>query len=183
MATNSTGAGVSFGNYAVTSFGIPTNGSSSLWQFDTNGFNQIGGDRNSYSDFNSMVHEITNNVWSLLVTNATITNVYYFAVALNISSNDLPKVLITAPLDGAVNVTNQPTFTWQGPANYSSLVVSEFNTSQSLPTGQTSWLSTRVLYQGHNNFNVDYVSNSITAAVASVPTNSLAQLFSGWVST
>jgi hypothetical protein len=183
LRTNSTGANVTFGNYAVASFGIPTNGSSSFWQYDVNGFNQTDGDRNNYSDFNSMVHEITNGVWSLFVTNATITNVYHFKVALNISSNNLPKVLITAPLDGAVNVTNQPMFIWQGPTNYSSLVVSEFNTSQSLPVSQTSWLSTRVLYQGPNNFNVEYLSNSITAAVASIPTNSLSQTFSGWVST
>jgi hypothetical protein len=183
LATNSVGANVSFGNYALTSFGIPTNGSSSFWQYDSSGFNQTGGDRNSYGDFNTMAHEITNGVWSLFVTNATITNIYYFRVALNISSNGLPKVLITAPLDGAVNVTNQPVFTWQGPGNYSSLAVSEFNLNQSLPASQTSWLSTRMLYQGPNSFNVEYMSNSTTAAVASVPTNSLAQPFSGWVST
>ena len=183
LSTNSTGANVSFGNYYVASYGIPTNGSSSLWQYDTNGFNQIGGVRYSYGDFNSMVHEITNGVWSLFVTNATITNTYFFAVNVNLNSNGLPKVMVTFPAYGSANVTNQPTFTWVGPANYSLLTVSEYNNSVSLPVSQTDWPSSQVLYEGLNDFNVDYVSNSTTAVVASIPTNSLSQPFSGWDST
>lgn len=181
LGTNSSGANVSFGDYYVTSPGIPTNGSSSFWHYDANGFNQTDGFRNSYGDFNSMVHELTNGNWSLFITNATITNVYHFSVQVNLNSNSLPKVQIT-PAYGAVDVSNQPTFTWQGPANYSSLTVSEFNTSQILPVSQTSWFSSRVLNDGPNYFSVNYVSNSTTVVVASVPTNRLSQTFSGWIS-
>jgi hypothetical protein len=186
LNTNTTAPSVPFGSYYLTSFGIPTNGSSSQWQYDTNGFYRAGsyGTRNSYGDYNSMLHELTNGLWTLYVTNSTATNVYHFTVKVNITSNDLPKVLVTYPANGAVNVTNQPTFAWQGPSNYSTLVVGDFNNNNlSLPVTQTNYTDPLTLYQGLNTFNIDYQSNSVTAAVASTPTNALLQPFSGWVST
>src|SRR5450631_768236 len=53
LNTNSTPPNVSFGDYYVTSLDAPTNGSSALYHFDTNGFNQIGGSTWGYGDFNS----------------------------------------------------------------------------------------------------------------------------------
>ncbi len=163
----------------------PTNGSSSQWQYDNTGFNQVGAGnvRNSYGDYNSMLHELTNGLWTLYVTNSTATNVYHFAVKVNINSNGLPKVVVTYPPNGAVNVTNQPTFTWQGPTNYSTLNVSDFNNGLSLPVTQTNYTDPLPLYQGLNTFNINYQSNSVTAVVASTPTNALLQPFSGWIST
>jgi hypothetical protein len=186
LNTNTSAPSVPFGSYYVTSSDIPTNGSSSQWQYDTNGFNRAGsyGTRYSYGDYNSMLHELTNGLWTLYVTNSTATNVYHFAVKVNINSNGLPKVVVTYPPNGAVNVTNQPTFAWQGPTNYSTLVVGDFNNNNlSLPVTQTNYIDPLPFYQGLSTFNIDYQSNSVTAAVASTPTNALLQPFSGWVST
>ena len=182
LNTNSAAPSVPFGDYFVTSFGYPTNGSSSLYHFTTNGFNQAGGGSYGYGDFDGMMHELTNNLWSIFVTNTVTTNVYRFAVTANVKSNDFPYVNITFPADGAVNVTNRPTYTWHGPTNYSDLVLYYYNNSPYLPVTQTSLLSS-VLYQGLNSVTAHYDSNSTTAVVSSVPTNNAAQAISSWVST
>lgn len=183
LNTNSSALSVPFGDYYITSSGYPTNGSSALYHFDTNGFNQSGGSSWGYGDFDGMRHELTNATWSIFVTNSVTTNVYHFAVTANITSNDLPYVSITSPANGAVNVTNRPTFTWHGPTNYNNLVVYYFNNANTLPVTQTSLLSPTVLYLGMNNFTAHYDSNSTTAVVSSVPTNIASQPISSWVST
>ena len=182
MTTNTSGATVPFGDYYVTSFSHPTNGAWQSYRFDTNGFNFTGGGNYGYGDFDGMRHELTNGTWSISVTNAASTNIYHFTVRVNISSNDLPLVAITSPTNGAVNVTSQPTYTWQGPTNYSDLVLYYYNNSPYLPVTQTSQLSS-VLYQGLNSVTAHYDSNSTTAVISSVPTNSAAQPISSWVST
>lgn len=182
LNTNNTGASALFGDYFIASYGYPTNGSSTLYRFDANGFNQISGGSSGYGDFDGMRHELTNGLWSLSVTNATSTNVYRFKVTVNISSNDLPYVNILFPTDGSLNVTNHPTFHWTGPTNYNNLIVYQGPNSATLPPTQTNWLGP-VLHQGLNGFTPHYDSNSTTAVVASLPTNNAAQSVSGWVST
>jgi hypothetical protein len=183
LTTNNTAPNVTFGDYFIASFGYPTNGSSALYRFDTNGFSQVTGGSYGFGDFDGMIHELTNAPWSIYVTNSVTTNVYRFAVTANIGSNDLPYVNITFPTDGALNVTNQPTFTWQGPTNYNNLIVYTGSRSATLPVTQTSLLSPSVLYQGFNSVTPHYDSNSTTAVVASVPTNNAAQAIASWVST
>ena len=183
LNTNSTPPNVSFGDYYIASYGSPTNGSSALYRFTTNGFNQSGGGTYGYADFDGMMHELTNGTWSISVTNSVTTNVYRFAVTANIASNSLPAVAVTFPTNGAVNITNQPQFTWQGPTNYNNLVVYYYNSSAILPVTQTSLLSSVVLYQGINNFTAHYDSNSTTDVVASVPLDNDSQPISSWVST
>jgi RHS repeat-associated protein len=189
LSTNTTPPNVSFGDYYVTSPGFPTNGATALYHFDTNGFNQVGGGAGGFSlfdapDFNSsFIKSLTNGQWSIFVTNSTTTNVYYFTVTANIDSNSLPNVVITFPTNGAVNVTNQPTFTWQGPTNYSDLVVYEGNNSPYLPVTQTSWTSPSALYQGINNFTAHYDNYSTTAVVSSIPLDNDSNPISSWVST
>jgi len=179
LVTNTAPPSVPFGDFSLTSFGIATNGSSSQWHYDTNGLNQTGGIRNSYGDFNSMVHELTNGFWSLYVTNSASTNVYNFGVKVNITSNDLPKVFFTLPASGAVAVTNQPTYAWSGPTNYSSSSLYSYNTyfSLSLPPTQTTQVSPVVVRQGLNIINVDFMSNSLTALSITSPTNGSGKVY------
>lgn len=95
LGTNGTPPTLPFGDYFVTSPGWPTNGSSALYQLDTNGFNQIGGGHYGFNVFDapdfsdSFVQNITNGKWSIFVTNAAVTDVYYFNVTVNIDSNSL----------------------------------------------------------------------------------------------
>jgi hypothetical protein len=182
LGTNSAAPSVPFGDYYITSPGYPTNGSSAFYHYDTNGFNQIGGGPYGYGDFDGMIQELTNSTWSISVTNSVTTNVYYFNVTPHIVSNDLPYVNILFPTNGAVNITNQPTYAWQGPTNYSSLVVYGYNFGNNLPVTQTSLPSPSVLYEGINSFTAHYDSNSTTAIVSSEPTNNSGPIFS-WDST
>ncbi len=164
LGTNTSGSSVPFGDYYVTSFGYPTNGAWQSYHFDTNGFNVTGAGNYGYGDFDGMRHELTNGTWSVFVTNSVTTNVYHFAVTANLVSNDLPFVTITSPANGAVNITNQPTYTWHGPTNYSDLVLYYYNNSPYLSVTQTSQLSS-VLYLGLNSVTAHYDSNSTTSVV------------------
>ena len=183
LTTNFTGATVPFGDYNVVSPGAPAVGASQLYHFDTNGFNYVSGYPNGYGDYNSMMHDLTNGNWTIYFTNSVMTNIYYFTVTPHISSNDLPVVSITSPPNGAVNVTNLPTFNWQGPTNYNGLVIYGFNFGINLPPSQTNVLSPRVLYQGANSFTVHYDSNSPVAVVSSVPVDNGSQPIGNWTST
>lgn len=181
LSTNATPPDISFGTYLLVSPEYPTNGLSVLYRFDVNGFNQIDGSPYAFfNDFASLTRGLTNGNWSILATNSVMTNVYTFAYTVNLVSNDLPPVTITFPADGAVNVTNLPTFAWQGPANFSELVVYGYNFGLGLPTSQTSLPSPSELYLGRNSFTVHYYSNSVTALVASVPRDLALQPLSSW---
>jgi len=183
LTTNSAPPNLPFGDYQLASPQSPTNGISPYqYHFDTNGFSQTGGFSWGYGDFASLMQGLTNGTWSIFVTNSVTTNVYRFEVTSSINSNDLPLVSFTFPTNGAVNITNRPTYTWSGPTNYGDLVLYYYNNSPYLPVTQTSQLSS-VLYQGFNSVTAHYDSNSTTAIVASVPTDDASQTISSWVST
>ena len=70
-----------------------------------------------HSDFDGMMHELTNGAWFIYVTNSVTTNVYQFTVTANIVSNDLPLVSSTFPITAVVSsVPNQPAYR-AGPTN------------------------------------------------------------------
>ena len=156
-------------------------------------FSQAGS--SSYGDLGSLSQELTNGNWTLLITNNTSTNQYSFTVSVTgVTSNMLAPVIVTFPTNGAVFITNAPTFTWQGPTNWlGTLNVNENfidtsgnnygEASASLPPGQTNWPCPVVIPNGTNNLSVDYQSNVTALIVAHTPTNNLLQPLSGWVST
>jgi hypothetical protein len=171
-----------YGTYNFASSDWPANGSFSLYQFDTNGFNQNTGGNYGYGDYDSMVHELTNGTWFLYVTNSVTTNVYTFTVTVNITSNDLPYVDITYPANGATGVPNNATFTWQGgPTDYGDLIAYQGGNSEFLPITQTSW-QPPTMPDGVQSFTPHYDSNSTTAVVSSQPVNSAHQSISSWSS-
>jgi uncharacterized repeat protein (TIGR03803 family) len=189
LGTNAAAPAVPFGNYLVVSPGWPTNGANALYHYDANGFNQVGGGSYGFADFDapdfndSFIKNITNGQWSIFVTNSAVTNVYYFTVTANIGSNSIPSVTIIYPPNNALNVTNQPTFLWQGgPTNYSDLVLYQGPNSAFLPVTQTSYFGFMAA-NGLDNFNVHYDHYSTTDVVSSVPLNGASQPLSSWVST
>jgi hypothetical protein len=183
LSTNATPPNLPFGTYQLASAGYPTNGYSALYRFDTNGFYQIDGyPYGFYNGFTSLVQGLTNGNWNIFATNSVTTNVYTFTITANLSSNDLPPVTIHFPMYGTTDVTNRPTFTWEGPATYSNLIVYYFNDADTLPVTQTSYLCPRVLYQGLNNLTVHYDNYPATALVASVPLDVASQPICSWVS-
>jgi uncharacterized repeat protein (TIGR03803 family) len=190
LGTNTASPAVPFGNYFVASPGYPTNPAYAQYHFDTNGFIQVGGS-SSYGfavfdapNFNdSFIQNITNGQWSIFVTNSAVTNVYHFTVTASIVSNSMPPVVVIYPPNNALNVTNQPTFLWQGgPTNYSDLMLYQDANNVGLPVTQTSYFGFTAA-SGLDGFNVHYDLFSSNAVVSSVPTNSASQPLSSWVST
>jgi uncharacterized repeat protein (TIGR03803 family) len=189
LGTNTAAPAVPFGNYFVTSPGWPTNGASALYHCDATGFNQVGGGNTGFAvfdapDFNSsFIQNITNGQWSIFVTNSAVTNVYHYTVTASIVSNSIPPVVVIYPPNNALNVTNQPTFLWQGgPTNYSDLVLYQGPNNTSVPVTQTSY-SGFTAASGPEGFTAHYDLFSTTAVVSSVPTNSASSSLSSWVST
>ena len=188
LNTNSTPPNVSFGDYFVVSPAWPTNGASGLFHFDTNGFNQTDGGNYSISLFDStnfnesLIQNLTNGQWTIFVTNAIATNAYHFKVTASITSNAIPLVSVIYPPNNALNVTNQPTYLWQGPTNYDEQVLYSPISGYVLPVNQQSF-SGDTLDAGLDNLTVDTYYQSSTGVVSSVPTNSAGTPLAGWVST
>ncbi|HKW27824.1 MAG TPA: kelch repeat-containing protein [Verrucomicrobiae bacterium] len=189
LGTNTAAPAVPFGDYFVASPGWPTNGASALFHCDATGFNQVGSGNYGFADFDapafndSFIQNITNGQWSIFVTNSVVTNVYHFSVTANISSNSMPSVAVIYPPNNALNVTNQPTFLWQGgPTNYTDLVLYQGPNNIVLPVTQTSY-SGFTAAAGLDSFNVHYDLFSTNAVVNSVPTNSASSPLSSWGST
>src|ERR1035437_4162444 len=69
--------------YFISSPQWPTNGSTRQYEMTTNGFNPnaLYGYENTYSDYASLMQQITNGTWTILFTNATTTNLYTFTVS------------------------------------------------------------------------------------------------------
>ena len=190
LTTNSTAPDAALGGYVISS---PTNAWSMSYQLTGAGLSYGTWIHfNEYSDFDPFLQQITNGNWTILVTNAVSTNLYTFTVSTTgFDSNSLLPVTITFPPYGAVNVTNNPTFTWQGPSAWSgSLYVEDNNDDYSFdqydypPTSQTSWSSPVTLPAGDNYFTAEYWGDDVSSSiVASTPSNNLSQAISGWVST
>ena len=146
LNTNNTLPNVSFGDYAVASPGWSTAGAYAQYHFDTNGFNLVNNPGTSFGSFdapdydNSFIQNLTNGLWSLFVTNGMVTNVYYFTVSASLDSNAISLVAITFPTNGEVGVPNNPAFTWQGPANFSDLVMYGPNFSRRPAPGANQFL-------------------------------------------
>ena len=194
METNSTLPAAPLGNYLIASPQQPTNGSWRQFEMTTNGFNFTGGGSSSYGDFDSVMQQITNGNWTILFTNATTTNHFRFTVsAPSMTSNLLPVLIVTVPTEGAILLTNQPTFAWQWPAGWgvnsdAFVFNNDFSFFQyaSLPEAQNTWFMSTPLPSGENvHFQLRYTTNyapPLFVATTPIETNS-AQPISGWIST
>lgn len=191
--TNSTLPAAALGTYLVNSPQQPTNGSWRQLELTTNGFNFIGGGSGIFSDFDSVMDQITNGNWTIVFTNATTTNYFQFTVsAPSMTSNMLPALVVTLPTEGATLPTTHPTFTWQWPDSWG--VNSDafvFNNSYSffqyasLPELQHTWFMATPLPVGENlHVQLRYTTNHPTPVfVATTPLNTnSAQPISGWIS-
>ena len=198
LTTNATPPAAPLGTYFIYSPQQPTNGSWRQLELTTDGMTTIAGGENNYGDYASVMQQITNGFWHIVVTNATSTNTYRFTVsAPNMSSNLLPFTTITFPAEGATQVTNQPTFTWEGP-NYwpttSYAAVYQFDDvynytfyqDTTVPASQTNWTIPVPIPAGTNTtFYVRTTTNWNTPLfIATTPLNTNdSQPIAGWAST
>jgi len=197
LSTNTTPPGFPAGDYQIASWQIPTNGSQLFYHATSTDFDYSGGGGNYYSDFNSFLYGITNQPWSIWVTNSTSTNHFTFQVTVTgLTSNVFGAPAdVTFPANNRLYVTNRPAFTWTGPAGWmGTLLVWDYwidtnggynyVDSTGLDPGTTSWTPSVILPDGTNTFTAYYDSNLTAGVVASTPTNTAGgQAISGWVST
>lgn len=119
LVTNNTPPLAQDGFYVISSPKRPVSGSWRRLELNGGDFQTLDGSESVSSSFASLMDEITNGFWNLTVTNSTATNTYQFRVNVgSIVSNCLPLVAITAPLNNATLVPNQPVFSWTGPVNW-----------------------------------------------------------------
>jgi hypothetical protein len=197
LYTNSTPPAAPLGAYFIYSPFYSTlqstNGSWREIEVSTNGAVSVDGTENPYPDFNSVMQQMTNGIWTMVFTNNTTTNTYTFTVsAPNMTSNMLPATVISYPSDGALNIPNQPTFTWQGPGSWSvnnNTYVYNYDFSffqyASLPSAQNNWTIPATIPNGINcTFYLDYVTNSAPLIfTTSTPLDSNSQPLQGWITT
>ena len=197
LSTDATPPDFPMGDYLIASPTFPANGTWMHYQATNNDINLTSIDNDTiYPDLISTLNAITNELWSIWVTNSTSTNQYQFQVtASTLTSNSFGDFAsISYPVNNALYVTNLPDFTWSGPTNWAGYLVPSvyfvdtndnynYVTSSSLSPNATNWTPSLPLPNGTNSFELDYGSNVTAFIVASTPTNNAAQAISGWVST
>jgi hypothetical protein len=192
LLTNATAPAAPLGTYIVSSPQWPTNGSSGQFQLTASGMSSGVYSEWGYGDLASVLTQITNGTWTILVTNATTTNLYTFKVnASNLSSNLFSTTIITFPADGAVILPSQTNFTWQGPTTWQArdpaqVYNNSYYRSTNVTAGQDSWNVDSSFPAGTNyTFSLFYQTNYASPLfVASTPlnTNNTQLPISGWAS-
>ena len=193
--TNATAPAAPYGDYFMVSPGYPSsNEVSALFHYDsTNGFGLQNAGYNYIYDFADIMGKLTNGNWTIYFTNLNTTNVtiYNFKVtAPGFTTNSIPNVFVTSPTNDATITNRNSTFTWQGPTNYDSLNVSLHTPNNSnpfqsatLPASQTSWSAPVTLPYGTNIFTPQYIKNSDSIFVVTIPRNASSNAISAWSST
>ncbi len=197
LNTNTTPPAFPVGDYEVASWEIPTNGSHLFFHATATSFDYTTGGGNYYHDFNAFLYGITNQPWSIWVTNATATNHFKFKISVTgLTSNVFGAyAAVRYPANNQQYISDLPQFTWTGPTNWAAAVqVSDYwidtngyynyVDSTTLVPGATNWTPSVLLPNGTNNFTVDYDSNLTATVVAAIPTNIIGgAAISGWIST
>jgi hypothetical protein len=193
LSTNNTGSDSTPITFDLAYSPLHTNGANSI---RTNFSSTFPGGAGAWviGDFNDFMQDMTNGLWTLILNVGDASqHTYSFTVsAANLDSNSLGNIVFTYPTNGAEDVTNQPTFTWQGPSGWDWLSVND-NTrtngndyqqaAQNLDPAQTSWPCPVALPDGTNTFHVDYTNNISAILVAHTPQDSLSNSLPGWLST
>ncbi len=164
-----------------------TSNSGAYAQLLPDGSNPYGG-ASFGDDYPAFIHDLT-NLWTLVITNLTTTNIYHFKFS-SFASNSLPLVTVLFPTNNATNVTNMPTFQWSGPTNYDNIYAQvadnngPFFEYSNLTTIQTNWTPSNPLPYGETyNFFPYYAHDASASVVSTTPTNNLGQALVGWTST
>ncbi|MDF7826333.1 hypothetical protein P4B35_20055 [Pontiellaceae bacterium B12227] len=125
---------------------------------------------NVFNTLEDVIAECQAGPWTLYYDRDTPEEkAFTFTVTLpTLSTNDLPPVSITSPVQGAVGVSPNPAYTWTGPTNYTSLRAFLYNEehggyidiSHSMPATTTSWTNAATAPEVTNRFFVTYNDHS-----------------------
>ncbi|HVU28166.1 MAG TPA: LamG domain-containing protein [Verrucomicrobiae bacterium] len=119
-----------------------------------------------------VLNEFTNGLWKIYINQDSPTQqVYSFQMSVaGLDTNLLPVVRVFSPTNGAVNVATNPVFYWNGPTNYSTLLVDLLSGPvATLPVTATNWPNAPTLNYGSDRFDVDYTSNNFPGVTFTTP--------------
>ncbi|WP_372847290.1 hypothetical protein, partial [Pontiella sp.] len=159
-------------------------------------FNEIcGGEQyiswhNAFTNLQEAIAECEAGPWTIYYDRDTPQEkTFTFNVsAPTLTTNDLPPVAITSPVQDAVGVSPNPAYTWTGPTNYTSLRAFLFNEEQggyidvsgSMPATATSWTNVATAPEVTNRFFVTYYNHSYAGIEISEPLDASANPLSLW---
>jgi hypothetical protein len=133
-----------------------------------------------------VLNECTNGFWKIYINEGSPTQeVYSFQVSISgLDTNLLKAVKVFSPTNGAVNVTTNPVYFWNGPANYSTLVVDLLSGPVAdLSVTATNWPSAPALNYGTNRFDVSYNYNNFPGVTFTTPVDTSSNPVETWNTT
>lgn len=142
-----------------------------------------------YGDIESVLSEVTNGVWTLIVNKGDPSQQQYtFTVSVNGLTNGLlPAVQISVPADGSTGISTNTAFAWSGPGSWDEVDLVDHSLDYSFYTAGTfsppvgSWPNPPSALLGTNEFEVTYKLNASPWVTISTPVNSQSQPFTNWV--
>jgi Concanavalin A-like lectin/glucanases superfamily len=138
------------------------------------------------SSLNDVIDEFTNGSWTIYINQGSPTQqVYSFQVSISgLDTNLLKAVEVFYPTNGAVNVATNPVFYWNGPTNFSTLVVDLLSGPAIFPpVDTTNWPSPPTLNYGADRFDVAYTSNNFPGVTFTTPVDASSNPVESWTAT
>ncbi|HVU08389.1 MAG TPA: LamG domain-containing protein [Verrucomicrobiae bacterium] len=133
-----------------------------------------------------VLNELTNGFWKIYINQGSPTQqVYSFQMSVTgLDTNLLPVVSVFSPTNGAINVATNPIFYWNGPTNYSTLLVDLLSGPvATLPVTATNWPNAPTLNYGSDRFDVDYTSNNFPGVTFTTPVDASSNPVRTWSAT
>lgn len=157
---------------------VESPGAGSSANFGTNNNNTVAMFNNAANLFN----QITNGYWKLWLNRDTPEELLYtFTISsAALDANPLGLITITAPQDGALNVSSNTPYTWTGPTNFATVEVLVGDFGEQFAATETNWLTGPGLNPGTNFFHVAYHKDATVEFTISTPTNEIAGLLTNW---
>ena len=142
--------------------------------------------RDSKRSLADVINEFTNGSWTIYINQSSPTQqVYTFQASISgLDTNLLSAVKVFYPTNGAVNVATNPVFYWNGPSNYSTLLVDLLSGPVAgLPVTATNWPSAPTLNYGPDRFDVNYTSNNFPGVTFTMPVDASSNAVRTWTTT
>lgn len=127
--------------------------------------------------------QLTNGNWKLWLNRDTPEELLYtFTISSSaLTTNPFGPIIITAPRDGAINVSSNTPYIWIGPTNCDTVEVAMVDHyGNQLAGTETNWNAGPVLNPGTNFFQVAYRRDATLEFTISTPTNDTAGLLTNW---
>ncbi|QBG48200.1 hypothetical protein EGM51_12660 [Verrucomicrobia bacterium S94] len=154
--------------------------------------NRCSGTENSSSSINfptlqAVIDELQDGPWTIYFDRNGATYEYDFTINVNsLSTNDLPPVTITQPLDGSTGISTASAFEWSGPSSWDSAFIYVRDAeapatvdSSSISPSDTNWTASVPLPEATNSVSISYSEYGFSGLSFSHPSNG-SQSLASW---